>query len=211
MFDVEIEQRKRTIVYDHDQLLWHWKQENRPVRCATALTIYSNTTNSGITVTDDGLEDALSYKSTFGVFPEEDVHFVIGHSTPGRLVFDPPSCGEASYHGVCPDRDRNQLSEVFDPNATYTGTVLAHLNASLFGPGCCVAFEPLETRLAPNKRPAACYVRAQSRTVVSPRFAAEDSLSLSLARALLSRSQVPFCAAPPPSAPPPVSPSPPPL
>jgi hypothetical protein len=72
------------------------------VRCATHLTIYRNTHDEAITVTDDGLESATSSVDTFGVFPEKDVNFVIGHTTPGKLVFDPPSCGPNNYHGLCP-------------------------------------------------------------------------------------------------------------
>jgi hypothetical protein len=165
--DFEILQDKNRIVYDHDQLVWHWKQENRPVRCAVDLTIYRNETNTGITVTDNGLEDASSsYKDTFGVHPSRgDVRYVLGHTTPGRLVFEPSSCGDFGRHGICPDADRNNLTAEFDPDVTYRGTVLAHLNESKFVSGCCITFLPEETRLASSGRHTACYVRTSPKTI----------------------------------------------
>ena len=79
---------KNAIPYDQDVALWHWEQHNaqRPVRCATHLTVYRNTSGSGVTVTDSGLESTTSYRDTFGAHSSRgDVNFVCfftGRTTP---------------------------------------------------------------------------------------------------------------------------------
>lgn len=133
-----------TIPYDTAPMIFTWEQ-NRPVRCTTALTIYRNTTGTGLTVTDTGLESPTSYKDVFGAHASKgDVSIVIGHTTPGKLEFA-PGCGLNDNHGVCPDRDRNNLTESPD---SYTGTVLVHLNDSMWTEGCCVHFVPTDATLA---------------------------------------------------------------
>jgi hypothetical protein len=75
----EIEMDNNRIPYDEDVLLFHWADRNRPVRCATHLTVYRNTSRTGVTVTDSGLESTTSYKDTFGAHASKgDVNFVIG-------------------------------------------------------------------------------------------------------------------------------------
>jgi hypothetical protein len=157
--DFEKEQEENKIQYEHDPLVWHWQEHGRPVRCATDLTIYRNTTNSGITVTDDGLESPTSFRDVFGAHPSKakDINFVIGHSTPGRLEFDPPSCSQEGRHAICPDSDRNNLTAVVDPNEVYTGTVIAHLYPDLWKEGCCVTFVPAEERLREFGKKRVCY------------------------------------------------------
>jgi len=46
----EIAMEKNAIPYDENPALWHWSHRVRPVRCATDLTIYRNTTSDGVTV-----------------------------------------------------------------------------------------------------------------------------------------------------------------
>lgn len=47
-YEIAMEQNK--IPYDEDPAVWHWSRRVRPVRCATDLTIYRNTTRTGVTV-----------------------------------------------------------------------------------------------------------------------------------------------------------------
>ena len=75
----ELELEKNKIPYDQDVALWHWKKHNekRPVRCATHLTVYRNTSADGLTVTDTGLESTTSHKDSFGAHSSRgDVNFV---------------------------------------------------------------------------------------------------------------------------------------
>ena len=134
-----------TIPYDNDAAIWTW-ENNRPVRCTTGVTIYRNTTRTGLTVTDTGLESSTSFKDSFGAHASKgDVNVVIGHTTPGKLVFA-DDCGENNRHGICPDANRNNLTESPD---SYKGTVLVHLNDSMWKQGCCVHFVPEDTTLVP--------------------------------------------------------------
>jgi len=80
-FPWEVQQEENTIQYPHDPAVWHWAAQNRPVRCATHLTVYKNTSSNGLTVTDIGLETPNSYKDTFGAHPSKgDVNFVSARS-----------------------------------------------------------------------------------------------------------------------------------
>lgn len=142
----EIAMEKNAIPYDENPALWHWSHRVRPVRCATDLTIYRNTTSTGITVTDSGLEGPTSFKDTFGATAERspDLNFVIGHTTPSKLVFSPPSCGREGRHGICPQPEFNLTESEF-----YYGSVLVHLNSSMWKEGCCLDVVPQDTTLQP--------------------------------------------------------------
>ena len=141
----EIEMDKNRIPYDEDVLLWHWAERNRPVRCATHLTVYRNTSRTGVTVTDSGLESSTSFKDTFGAHSSRgDVNFVIGHTTPSRLQFNPPDCGlNDDRHGICPPAQ-------FNVTGYYYGTVVAHLNESMWRDGCCIDVVPEDPTLRPH-------------------------------------------------------------
>jgi len=85
-FDQFLETNK--IPYDNDPLVHHWSSRNRPARCATHLTTYRNTTSSGLTVTDVGVELETSYKDTFGAHASKgDISFVrFGDRTPFAII-----------------------------------------------------------------------------------------------------------------------------
>ena len=115
----EIEMDKNRIPYDEDVLLWHWAERNRPVRCATHLTVYRNTSRTGVTVTDSGLESSTSFKDTFGAHSSRgDVNFV-------RLVPEPPS-----PHSPCHDMHRTQSIDGRIPRSLasdeLSGSILGH-------------------------------------------------------------------------------------
>ena len=97
----------KRIPYSNDPGVWHWSERNRPTHCASDLTIYTNTSGTGITVTPTGLESPISYRETFGADASKtDINFVISHTLHGYLQFNPPDCGMPNRHGVSIDHQR---------------------------------------------------------------------------------------------------------
>ena len=82
-----------------------------------------------------------------------DVHFVISHKLPGRIVFDKPECGLDPPHGVCPNPD------FWDGNvaSSYHGSGLVHLLPDRFVEGCCLTFIPDDEPLRPFGIKRLCY------------------------------------------------------
>jgi hypothetical protein len=146
------------IKYGYDPIVWG--PHGLPQECATHLTIYRNTTRDGITVTSTGLEFGQgksigSWNHIYGVHPSSspDVFFVLSHRLPGKLVFDPPQCGELPPHGVCPNAD------IWDGNlsSSYHGSMLVHIRPHLFVEGCCISVEPDDTTLTEFGKRRVCY------------------------------------------------------
>lgn len=149
----EIAMEKNKIHYSNDPAVWHWNRD-RPTRCATDLTVYRSTDGAHVTVTDTGLEFDGSDRIVYGATAERspDVNFVIGHTTPSKLVFNPPSCGAIARHGICPQPEFN-----LSVNEFYYGAVLVHLNASMWRDGCCVDVVPQDSTLQQQNQGRVCY------------------------------------------------------
>ena len=134
----EIAKEKNKITRDTD-VYHYWWNNNKPRSCSTHLTVYRHSSGNGLTVTEDGLESSGAMTDTFGVHPStsEKVHFVIGHTTPAKLIFNPPSCGNSTIHqgphtgDICLDENRAP-----DADGFYYGTVSAHLDN--MHEGCCI-------------------------------------------------------------------------
>ena len=133
----EVAMEKNKITYKTD-VKHFWWSNNKPRSCATDLTTYRSTDGNGLVVTETGLQEATSTTDTFGVHPSkaEKVNIVIGHTTPAKLIFNPPSCGNSSVHSgehtgdVCVEQDR------VDADGYYYGSVSFHTHK--LHAGCCV-------------------------------------------------------------------------